>query len=103
MSAGGAVAAVRGRIIRCFAKANAFSEETAICGEALGRRRRFGMFKRMEKRSVIIETGDGRYYMNKAFYDAHMKRVRIVLPIALAIFFVISVYYLLVWLVVSSR
>ena len=32
-------------------------------------------------KEVIIETTNGKFYMNRAYYDAHVRRKRIVMPI----------------------
>jgi hypothetical protein len=77
-----AAAAVRGRIIRAFVKADAFSENEAKNIEELGLQRvKRGIFKRMVQRGNIIETTDGRFYMNRTYYDAHIQRRKIVLSV----------------------
>ena len=82
----GAIAAMHGRIVRAFAKANAFREAEAKTREELGLRGPGrGMFRRMVRWGRIVETADGRYYMNPAYYEAHMRRKKILVPIALAI------------------
>jgi len=83
---GGAVAAARGRIVRAFARANAFDEAGAKSLEDLGllffAR---GMFARMARRGVIRGTADGRYYMDRGYYEARARRLRIVRPAALVL------------------
>jgi len=77
----GAVAAMHGRILRAFAKTNAFSEAEAKSIDELGLPFEFGLFKRLIKRGAIIKTADGKFYMNRAYYDARMQQRKIVFPI----------------------
>ena len=103
MSAGGVVAAVRGRIIRSFANACAFSETDAKTKEELGLQ--FvgrGIFSRMVKRGIIIETGDNRYYMDKVYCDTRMRRMKVIRPIAFSILFG-CVVWLVIWAFLSTR
>jgi len=103
MPSAGAVAAIRGRIFRAFARANAFSEVEAKTREELGLRRHGRViFRRMVRRGRIIEAADGRYYMVQAYYDAHMRRKKIALPIALAILFGTALY-MIIEALLSSR
>jgi hypothetical protein len=39
------------------------------------------MFKRMVQSSGIIETADGKFYMDKKFYEVRMQRIRMATPI----------------------
>lgn len=78
----GAVVAIRGKILRAFANANAFSEAEAKSIEELGLPFEYGMFKRMIKRGNIIKTVDGRFYMNRTYYNTRLQRRKIVLSIA---------------------
>jgi len=99
MSAAGAVAAIHGKIVRAFANANAFSEPEAKSKEELGLRRHGrGMFQRMVQRGDIIETADGRYYMDKAYYDARMRKKRIAIPILLGV-----AVCAIIWAIISFR
>ena len=100
--AGGAAAAIRGKIIRAFGNANAFSEADALSVEGLGLRRKYRIFIIMVKRGKIIETSDGRFYMDRAYFDAHMRRKKIMLPIALTILFG-CVLFLVIWAILTSR
>ena len=102
MSAGTAVAAIKGRIIHAFGNANAFNEARALSIQELGLHRNSGLFKIMVQRGEIIETTDSKYYMDKAFYDAHISRVKIVLPVALALLLGTAVCAI-IWAVLSSR
>ena len=102
MSGAGAVAAIKGKIIRVFGNANAFSEANALSVEELGLRRNFGLLKIMVRRGQIIETADGKFYMDRAYYDAHMQRIKIILPIVLAIV-VGSALFMIIWAIFSSR
>lgn len=97
MSAGGAVAAMRGRIIRAFANTGSFNEAEAKSLEELGLH--FfarGMFMRMEQRGIIIRTKDNKFYMDRSYYDALIRRRRIVLPIVF-IFVAVLVAFLIVY------
>jgi len=90
MSAGGAVAAMRGRIIRAFAEMEAFDEAGAKSLDELNLRfYAHGMFTRMEQRGIIIKTNDDRYYLDKEYYDSRMRRLSIVRPIALFLLVVV--------------
>jgi len=94
----GAVAAMHGRILRAFAKANAFSEAEAKSLEELGLPFEFGPFKRLIKRGAIIKTADGKFYMNRTYYDARMQRRKILLPIAGGILIGVIVWAILFYL-----
>jgi hypothetical protein len=95
-----AVAAMRGRIFRAFAKANAFSETDAKNIAELGLRPvgPVGIFNRMVQNGNIIKTADGRFYMDKAFYDAHVQRRKIVLPILAGVFVVCGIIGIILYL-----
>ena len=99
MSADGAVAAMRGKIIRAFAEMNAFNEAGAKTLDELGLRFfAHGMFTRMKQRGIIIKTNDGRYYLDKDYYDARMRRLNIVRPI---VFILLAV--VIVWIILFNR
>jgi len=85
MNGGTVVAAIRGKIIRAFAHANAFNEADAKNLTELGLRPGYGIFRRMIQKGNIMETSDGRFYMDKVFYEAYLRRKRIVIPIGLAL------------------
>ena len=90
MSAGGAVAAMRGRIIRAFVNAGAFSEAEAKSLDQLGLYSyAHGMFRRMEESGVILQTNNGRYYLDREYYEAREKRKKIIIPIAIALLIVV--------------
>ena len=83
---GGAVAAMRGKIIRAFARVGAFNETEAKSLDELGLRLYArGMFSRMEQRGIIIKTNDDRYYLDKEYYDSRMRRLNIVRPVVFII------------------
>jgi hypothetical protein len=69
------------RIVRAFANANAFSEANAKSIAELGLGLGYGAVNYMVQRGIIIETADGRFYMDRAQYDRLMRRRNIVLPI----------------------
>jgi len=92
MSASGAIAAMHGRIIRAFAGMGAFNEAGAKSLDELGLRfYARGIFRRMERRGIIIKTNDDRYYLDKDYYDARVKRLNVVRPIALILLAVVII------------
>ena len=95
MYAGGAVAARRARIVRAFARCGAFNEASARSLEELGLY--FGgrlIFRRMLQRGIIIETNDGRYYMDQGYYEARMRRLSIVRPVAIGVVALLLIFTL---------
>jgi hypothetical protein len=78
-----AVIVIRNKIIRAFVNANVFSEAEAKNIEGLGLQHYVGrgVFKRMVQRGNIIETADGRFYLNRTYYDTRVRLRKIVLPI----------------------
>ena len=84
MPPGGAVTAMRSRIVRAFARTGAFSEADAKNLDELDLHFfAHGMFRRMEQRGIIIQTHDCRYYMDKGYFEARQRRLKFVVPIAL--------------------
>jgi hypothetical protein len=96
----GAVAAISGRIIRAFANAHAFSEAEAKSTKELGLHiiEHSVIFLRLVQRGKIIKTADGRFYMDRAFYDTRMRRRKIILPVLCGIsicVIIMAILYLL--------
>ena len=95
-------AMVLGRILRRFGKAGAFSEADAKSMEELGFRTHLPlnpsnslMFRRLVSRGRIVETSGGKYYMDRAYYDARMRMKKAAIPIALAVAAIIMALALL--------
>jgi hypothetical protein len=96
----GAIAAINGRIIRAFANAHAFSEAEAKSVKELGLQiiEHGAIFQRLVQRGKIIKTADGRFYMDRAFYDTRMRRRKIMLPVLCGVsicVIVMALFYLL--------
>ena len=102
MSGGAVIAAMRGRIIRAFANANAFSETDAKTTEEMGLSHyAHGLFKRMVRRGIIIETNDHRFYINQTYYATRKRRKKVVLMIAVIL--LVAVAGALVYFNIFSR
>ena len=79
------IAAFLGRVIRAFNNSSAFNEASAKTLNELGISRFHHMVNMLIRRGHITKTGDGRYYMNKAYYESWKRRTRFVLPIVISI------------------
>lgn len=85
-----AVAAILARIIRAFARADAFSEEHAKTLDDLFLPHRFQRFiNRLVRRGALVQTADDRYYMRQEYYERRKSIQRIAL---MSLFIIVLIY-----------
>ncbi len=85
------------RIIRFFRKAGAVTLLAAIRPEEVNIKKRL-LFQRMVKKNVLIDVGDGKYYLHEENYSKYRKNRR-----RKALYILVLLGLLLYFFFVSSR
>lgn len=90
------IAAVRGKIIRRFAGANAFNEGTAKTLAELNLENKHTLIlNSFIRRGQIVRTNDDKYYLNYDYYVNLQRKKKIIIPICLilCLALIISMYF----------
>jgi hypothetical protein len=96
MAAGIIIARIR-KIVQRFREAGAVSFQTARRPEELNIQKRL-LFQRLVQKSVLVEAGDGRYYLHEEKYLTYRKNRR-----SRALFMLVIVLLILYFFVISNK